>query len=147
MICAVVGVTPFLRDRAADERVDEGALAGVEFADDDQQEQLVELLDRAIERLLMLRRRVEARECRAQPREHAALLAHQLILCAGQNPGQHPESEVHYLSQSSAQAVAAAAGFWPAVTPVRIVVRGSPGLRLGRRAAASVRFRDSAIRG
>ena len=77
------------RDSSADERVDERALPGIEFANDHQQKQLIELLDRAIERLLMLRRRVEADQCRAQPRQHAAFLAHQLIFCAGQNPGQH----------------------------------------------------------
>ena len=86
LICAVVGVTPSCGDLAADERVDEGALAGVELADDDEQEQLVELLDRAVERLLVLGRGIEARQRGAQSREDAALLADQLILGAGQNP-------------------------------------------------------------
>ena len=49
-----------------DERVDEGALAGVELADDDQQEELVELLDRSLERGLMLGRGVEPHQRGAQ---------------------------------------------------------------------------------
>ena len=97
----------FLRDRAADERVDERALAGVEFADDDEQEELVELLDRAVERLLVFGRSIETRERRAEPREHASLLADQLILGAGQNPGQHRVVRVHYPSQWSR-----ATGYW-----------------------------------
>jgi hypothetical protein len=36
---------PFLRHLRADERVDERALSGVEFSDDDEQEKLVELFD------------------------------------------------------------------------------------------------------
>ena len=65
LICAVVGVTPLERDPAADDRVDERALAGVEFADDDEQEQLVELLDRLLERPLLVGGGVEAHECGA----------------------------------------------------------------------------------
>ena len=48
-MCAVVGVTPSSRTRAAEQRVDERALAGVELADDDQEEELVELADRFCE--------------------------------------------------------------------------------------------------
>ena len=79
----------FLGDLAADERVDEGALAGVELADDHQEEELVELGDRGLERLLVLPRRVEPGEGDAQAAEHRALLAKQLILWRGQNLRQH----------------------------------------------------------
>ena len=44
---------PFCEDRLAEQRVDERALPGVELADDDQQEQLVELADRRGERRLI----------------------------------------------------------------------------------------------
>ncbi len=54
----------FLHQRLADERVDERALARVELADDDEQEQLVELRDRLIERLLLV---VGARRCAQAP--------------------------------------------------------------------------------
>ena len=47
----VVGVTPSSSTALAEQRVDERALARVELADHDQQEQLVELPDRAAERL------------------------------------------------------------------------------------------------
>jgi hypothetical protein len=43
----------FGNDPAAQQRVDEGALAGVELADDDEEKQLVQLLDGPRERLLM----------------------------------------------------------------------------------------------
>ena len=71
---------PFLDDLAAEQRVDERALAGVELADDDEQEQLVELLDRAVERLLVLGRGVEPGQRRPQPRQDAPLLLEQLVL-------------------------------------------------------------------
>ena len=60
----------FFDDPAADERVDEGALAGVELADDHEQEELVELLDRPLERGLLIGRGVELREseCGGVPR-------------------------------------------------------------------------------
>jgi len=45
---------PFLGDAGADQSVDEGALAGIEFADDDQEEELVELLDGTVQSRLML---------------------------------------------------------------------------------------------
>ena len=63
---------PFGDHLAAEQRVDEGALAGVELADDDQEEELVELLDRAVERLLVLRRRVEPGQRRPQAGQDAA---------------------------------------------------------------------------
>ena len=80
LICAVVGVTPSSTTRAAEQRVDEGALAGVELADDDEQEELVELLDRAVERGLVLRRRIEPDEGGAQPREDPPLVLQKLVL-------------------------------------------------------------------
>jgi hypothetical protein len=43
----VVGVTPSSKTRSPEQRVDEGALARVEFPDDDDHEQLVELPDRS----------------------------------------------------------------------------------------------------
>ncbi len=49
-MCAVVGVTPSSSTRRAEEGVDERALAGVELADDDQEEELVELPHRLGER-------------------------------------------------------------------------------------------------
>ena len=71
---------PFGDHLAAEQRVDEGALAGVELADDDEKEQLVELLDRAVERLLMLRCSVEPGQRRPQPREETPLVLEQLVL-------------------------------------------------------------------
>ena len=47
------------------------------------------LLDRAIERLLMFDRRVEAAEGDAQAREDAALLLEELILRGGEDLRQH----------------------------------------------------------
>ncbi len=79
----------FLGDLAADQRVDEGALAGVELADDHQEEQLVELGDGRLERLLMLAGGVEPGERDAQAAEHRPLLAKQLILWRRQNLRQH----------------------------------------------------------
>ena len=66
--------------RLPSERVDERALPGVEFADDDEQEQLVELLDGLVERVLMFGCGVEPGERRAQAGEDAPLLLEQLIL-------------------------------------------------------------------
>src|SRR6185503_481084 len=80
---------PLGDDPAAEQRVDERALAGIELPDHDEQEQLVELLDRPIERLLMFGSRVEAAEGDAQPREDAALLLEELILRGGENLRQH----------------------------------------------------------
>ena len=78
--CAVVGVTPSSITALAGQRVDEGALAGVELADDDEQEQLVELLDRALERRHVLVAGAEAHEARPQVVEDAPLLADHFLL-------------------------------------------------------------------
>ena len=61
----------FLHQRLADERVDERALAGVELADDDQQEQLVELRDGLVERFLLVGAGVDPRQRGAQARSAA----------------------------------------------------------------------------
>ena len=53
-----------LHQRLADQRVDERALAGVELADHDEQEQLVELGDGLIEGLLLIVGGVDARQRR-----------------------------------------------------------------------------------
>ena len=68
LICAVVGVTPSSTIALPTQRVDERALAGVELADDDEQEQLVELFDRAVERTLLIRRGVVSGERRVRSR-------------------------------------------------------------------------------
>ncbi len=69
----------FLQDRLADERVDERALAGVELADDDQQEELVELADRRGQRRLVGGIRAETRQRVAQFSEELTAFR-QLIL-------------------------------------------------------------------
>ena len=71
---------PLVRDRRADERVDERALAGVELADDDEEEQFVELLDRLLERGLVIAERHRTGRARLQPRKDLSLFAEQLIL-------------------------------------------------------------------
>ena len=80
LICAVVGVTPSSTTRLPSERVDERALAGVELADDHQQEELVELLDRPLEGSLLFRRGVELERARRRRREHPPLLFQQFVL-------------------------------------------------------------------
>ena len=87
-------MTPSGDHPAAEQRVDERALAGVELADDDEQEQLVELLDRAVERLLMFGGGVEPAQGDTQPREDAALLLEELILRGGEDLRQHAASVV-----------------------------------------------------
>ena len=68
------------RHLCADQRIDERALSGIEFADDDEQEQFVELLDRLVERCLMFGSCLEPDQRRLQAREDLPLLAEQLIL-------------------------------------------------------------------
>ena len=55
----------FERHSAAHDRIDECALAGVELSDDDEEEQLVELLDRLLQRLLLVGSGIEADQCGA----------------------------------------------------------------------------------
>ena len=52
----------FVKDGLAGKRVDERALAGVELADHDEQEELVELPDRRGQRRLVLRAGAESRQ-------------------------------------------------------------------------------------
>ncbi len=73
----------FLHQRLADERVDERALARVELADDDEQEQLVELRDGLIECLLLVGGRIDARQRGAQPHQQRPLFAQECILSVG----------------------------------------------------------------
>src|SRR5580704_4412700 len=80
---------PLLRDGAADERVDERALTGVELADDDEETELVELRYRAFERQLLLRGGIEPRQRYSQPRQNRALLAQELIIRFRQDSRQH----------------------------------------------------------
>ncbi len=86
---AVVGVTPSFMQRLADERVDERAFAGIELADDDEQEQLVELGDRLVERFLLVVGRVDPCERGAQPHQQGPLLPKKSVLFAGEHAGQH----------------------------------------------------------
>ena len=70
----------FLHQPLAGEGVDEGALSGVELADDDEEEQLVELLDRSLERGHVLVACAEANQAGAQLIEDAPLLADDVLL-------------------------------------------------------------------
>ena len=67
-------------DPAAKERVDECALAGVEFADDHQEKELVELLDRLLEGGLMFGCGVELRKREAEASEDPALFFQKFVL-------------------------------------------------------------------
>jgi len=80
---------PLLQEPAAQEGVDEGALAGVELAGDDEQEELVELARRALEGRLVLGRGVEAGERPAQLGEQPPVLGEQLVLSAVEDAPQH----------------------------------------------------------
>ena len=71
---------PLLHPPLAGERVDERALAGVELADDDEQEQLVELFDGALERRHVVVAGAEADQAGAQFVEDAPLFAHHFLL-------------------------------------------------------------------
>ena len=69
------GRDPFVEHLVPEQGVDEGALAGVELAGDDQQKQLVELRGRLLQRRLILRRRIEPRQRLAQLRQQPAVSA------------------------------------------------------------------------
>ena len=71
---------PFFGDALAREGVDEGALARVELPDHDEQEQLVELLDGALERRHVLVAGAEADQAGAQVIEETPLVADHLLL-------------------------------------------------------------------
>ena len=62
----------FLEDALADERVDERALAGVELADDDEEEELVELDEGGPERGRVVWRRGDCRELGSEIGEQVA---------------------------------------------------------------------------
>ena len=79
----------FLRDRAADEGIDERALAGVELADDDEKKQLVELADRFREGGLVIGRGVELHERQLEPGENLPLFLEQFVLCGVEDLRQH----------------------------------------------------------
>ena len=79
----------FFDDTRASQRVDERALAGIELADDDEQEKLVELLNRAIQGRLVLGRGAEAHEGRAKARQDLSFLSEELFLCFIEDFRQH----------------------------------------------------------
>ena len=76
---------PFLEDRRAEQGVDERALAGVELADDDQQEQFVELTDRLRERGLSFLGGARTRQHHLEIAQDATLVSQQPFLLVGQN--------------------------------------------------------------
>ena len=73
----------------AEQGIDQRGLAGVELADDDQQEQLVELQDRLLERVEGLTRHVERAERGARVGERGFLFAQELCLRFGQDGLEH----------------------------------------------------------
>ena len=79
------GGDPFLEHAQPEERVDERALARVELAHDHEQEQLVELAERALEGVLVFRLHVEPGEHRAQVRQRLALFGEQGPLALGED--------------------------------------------------------------
>ncbi len=83
------GGDPLLQDLAPQQRVDEGALAGVELAGDDEQEELVELQRRPLEGRLVLRRGVEARQRLPQIAEQTTVFGQKLVLISIENAPQH----------------------------------------------------------
>ena len=87
-ICAVVGVTPSASRAWADEGVDEGAFAGVELADDHQEEQGVELLYRRGQRGLVVGGGAEPGQRVAQGREQVACVC-KLSFGTGVENAQH----------------------------------------------------------
>ncbi|OFV88660.1 MAG: hypothetical protein A2V74_00395 [Acidobacteria bacterium RBG_16_70_10] len=83
------GRHPLLEDPLAEERVDDRALAGVELTHHHQQEQLVELGDRAREGLLLVRGGVEAHEHHPQLAQLPPLLPQQLLVRRAEDPPEH----------------------------------------------------------
>src|SRR4029077_1041396 len=83
------GGDPLFEDLAPQQGVDEGALAGVELAGDDEQEQLVELLGRPREGRPGLGRGVDPRQRLPQVAEQPAVLGQQLVLILIENAPQH----------------------------------------------------------
>jgi hypothetical protein len=79
-----LGEKPF-----AEQRVDEGSLAGIELADDDEQKQLIQLEQRPVEHLQVFRRRVQAGQRPAQLVNCPPLRLEQLLRLRGQESLQH----------------------------------------------------------
>ena len=69
----------------ADERVDEGALAGVELARDDEQERLLQRLRDEAQRLVILRRGLEGAQAVAKLLREPPLLREKIHLAAAQD--------------------------------------------------------------
>ena len=88
-MAAVVGVTPLEQQPLAEQGVDEGALAGVEFADDDQQEEVVELRDRRGERAPVSVGGRKACEFAGEIGEHTSRLTKPLLVAVVEDAGQH----------------------------------------------------------
>jgi len=81
------GGHPLLEDAFPEQRVDERALARVELADDDEQEEVVELLQRLPQRGVVVGLRVGARQRAEQLLQHAAHAADDLRLLRRQHAG------------------------------------------------------------
>ena len=79
----------FLQHAAAEQRIDERALAGVELADDDDQEQLVELLHRSAEGVEVVGRRLEAHQHVAQLRQRRPFVGGQLAIAGAKQRRGH----------------------------------------------------------
>ena len=82
-LCGGWGHT-FGQDTFAEQCVDESRLSGVELADDHQQKQLVELLDRSFEHRRILRARFHAGQQAAQTHQFAAFGLQDLFFLIGQ---------------------------------------------------------------
>ena len=79
----------FVEHLAADERVDEAALAGIELADDDDEEELVEAPDRLGQGILIGGPAVEPRERALETSETLALLGEKRLVIRCQNAREH----------------------------------------------------------
>src|SRR6185436_1333646 len=79
----------FFEHGAAEQSVDERALAGVELADDDEQEQLVELADRLGERGAVVGLGLDAPERHLQLAESGTLLGEQGLLVPAEQADGH----------------------------------------------------------
>ena len=91
----------FLHQRLADEGIDERALARVELADDDKQEQLVELRNRLVERLLLFDSGVDPRERGTQPHQQGPFFSQECILFVGKDARQHRVPGMHESDQAA----------------------------------------------
>ncbi len=80
---AVVGVTPSVEEFATEQGVDQRRLAGVELADDDEQEELVELTQALGEGPALVGGDIVAFEGRRNLGEQLALVAQEILLFGG----------------------------------------------------------------